>query len=79
MEKDNKKALNNESNHICISDSSLAQWQRLCKQAYDEICAVCENGTIQDLYNLRLEVQCEKTNNKRDLLKIDRAIRERFV
>lgn len=74
----NKKALQNESK-TKLSNSSLSQWEKLCKQAYDEICSVCENGTLQEFLSLRVEVQSEKTNNKRDLLKIERAIRERFV
>lgn len=74
----NKNALNKESENKS-SNSSLTQWQALCKQAYDEICSVCENGSLKDLIMLRVEIASEKTNNKRDLLKIDRAIRERFV
>jgi hypothetical protein len=75
----NKNALTNESNNNVNSKSILSQWDRLCKQAYDEICEVCENGSLKDLIMLRAEVASEKTNNKRDLLKIDRAIRERFA
>ena len=58
--------------------SSLAQWEQLCKQAYDEICNVCENGSLRDLINLESEIRSEKTNNRRDLLKIKRAINERY-
>ena len=65
-----------ESNQNSIS--SLAQWEFLCKQALDEISEVCENGTLRDLLNLESEIRSEKTNNKRDLLKIRRAINERY-
>lgn len=37
-----------------------------------------ENGSLDDLLNLRKEIRSEKTNNKRDLFKIDNAIKERF-
>ena len=67
---------NRESNQTSIS--SLAQWKQLCKQAYDEILDVCENGSLRDLLNLESEIRSEKTNNKRDLYKIHRTIEERF-
>ena len=37
-----------------------------------------ENGSLNDLINLRDEIRSEKTNNKRDLIKINNAINERF-
>lgn len=61
------------------SNLSLSQWEQLCKQAYDEICAVCDNGSLRDLIMLRAEIVSEKTNNKWNLIKIDKAIKERFV
>ena len=73
----NKKAPEIEGNNKSTV-SSLAQWEQLCKQAYDEICEVCENGSLRDLINLESEIRSEKTNNKRDLLKIKRAINERY-
>ena len=69
-------ANNRESNQTSIS--SLAQWEFLCKQALDEIAWACENGSLRDLINLEAEIRSEKTNNKRDLYKIHRAINERY-
>lgn len=37
-----------------------------------------ENGSLNDLINLEREIRSEKTNNKRDLIKINNAINERF-
>lgn len=37
-----------------------------------------ENGSLNDLINLEREIRSEKTNNKRDLIKINKAINERF-
>lgn len=73
----NKKAPENESNNKSTV-SSLARWEQLRKQAYDEILEVCENGSLRDLLNLEAEVRSEKTNNKRDLYKIKRAIESRY-
>lgn len=75
----NKKALNNESRKIFDTDSSLAQWQRLCKQAFDEISAMCENGSERELLLLIDEIRSEKTNNKSDLQRLERAYKERFA
>ena len=69
-------ANNRESNQSSIT--SLAQWKQLCKQAYDEILEVCENGSLRDLINLEAEIRSEKTNNKRDLYLIHKAMDERF-
>lgn len=75
----NKKALNNESRKIFDTDSSLAQWQRLCKQAFDEISAMCESGSERELLLLIDEIRSEKTNNKSDLNRLERAYKERFA
>lgn len=75
----NKNALEKQEQKKVNSNNSLAQWELLCKQAYDEICAVCENGSLKDLIMLRAEIVSEKTNNKWNLIKIDKAIKERFV
>ena len=37
-----------------------------------------ENGSLNDLINLEREIRSEKNNNKRDLIKINKAINERF-
>lgn len=75
----NKKALKTESRKIFDTDSSLAQWQRLCKQAFDEISAMCENGSERELLLLIDEIRSEKTNNKSDLNRLERAYKERFA
>lgn len=74
----NKKALKTESQNQS-SNSSLAQWQKLCKQAFDEISAMCENGSERELLLLINEVKSEKTNNKSDLQRLERAYKERFA
>lgn len=37
-----------------------------------------ENGSLEDLLNLRKEIRSEKTNNRRDLIKLKNAINERY-
>lgn len=43
-----------------------------------EIAETIENGNLNDLLNLRREVESEVTNNKRYLSKLDNAIK-RYV
>ena len=78
MIKNNKKALSSESQNQS-SNSSLSQWHKLCKQAFDEISAMCENGSERELLLLINEVKSEKTNNKSDLQRLERAYKERFA
>lgn len=75
----NKKALDNQEHYVNPTNSSLSQWNRLCKQAFDKITDACENGSLKDLIYLRTEIVSEKTNNERDLIRIDKAIKERFA
>lgn len=70
----NKKAPEGNQEQNTNYNNSLSQWKQLCKQAYDEICDICENGSLQDLINIRVEAVSEATNNKWLIYKIDKAI-----
>ena len=39
-----------------------------------EIAETIENGSLTDLINLENEIRSEKTNNKEDLIRINKAI-----
>ena len=58
-----------------LTNKSLSCQEILCKQ---EIAETIDFGSLSALINLREELKSEKTNNKEDLIRINKAINERY-
>ena len=72
----NKKApeVNQELN--TNYNNTITQYDIIFKNTKNEIYDICENGSLRQLINLRVEVVSEITNNSWLLRKIDNAIKK---